>query len=73
LGKINFFATSGAGVGPIKFIGKNFFLLAAARAFANKGFKGFKVVVAGTVLGGRCLICHEFLLAYDVCSYIKNG
>jgi hypothetical protein len=40
-------------VGLVEFVGENFLGLAALRAFADKGFQVFKVLIAGAMLGCR--------------------
>jgi len=41
-----------ARMGFIKFIRKNFFLLAAVGAFADNHFQVFKIIITRTMLGG---------------------
>jgi hypothetical protein len=58
LGKINRLATSRASVGLIEFIRKNFFLLAACGACANKRLQMFVAFKSRAMLRS----CHDILL-----------
>jgi hypothetical protein len=58
--KVDRFATFCTGVGLVEFVGKNLLALAAFGTLANKGFKVFKALVAGTVLRGG----HSSLLFF---------
>jgi hypothetical protein len=62
LGKINGFTASAAGVGPIKFIRKYFFFLAAFGTFAGDYLEIFKICIAGTMLRRGNIIRHDILL-----------
>jgi hypothetical protein len=74
--EIDGFSALGASVGLVKLIGEDLFLLAALRAFADKGFQRFKILKAGAVL--RCR-CHAYpplsggrQLLYDLAAIILS-
>ena len=61
LGKVDGFAAFCAGVILVEFVGKDLFALAAFRALADKGFQGFKSLIARAMLGcGHSILLFAF-------------
>jgi hypothetical protein len=58
LGKVDLLTASGALVGFVEFIGKDFLFLTTRRAFACEGFKAFELFVSRAMLGCR-RHCHS--------------
>jgi hypothetical protein len=56
LGEIDFLAAGFAGMGFVELVGKDLNLFAACRAFALKGFKVFKLLKSGAMLGCRHVV-----------------
>jgi hypothetical protein len=61
LGKVDGLAAFRAGVILVELVGEDLFAFTAFRALADKGFQGFKSLIAGAMLG-----CGHSILLFSI-------